>query len=115
VGRVLDEVLDNAIKYATPGGHIVAALSASDGAVRIAVTDSGEGLPADELPKATGRFWRSPRHANIPGSGLGLAIVSALLATFGGELEVAAGDPRGLCVTLVLPAEPAPGQGLASR
>jgi signal transduction histidine kinase len=117
VGRLLDEVLDNAIKYATPGGHIVAAVTTAGDAVRICVTDNGDGLPADELNRVTDRFWRSPRHANVPGSGLGMAIVAALLGTFGGRLEVAAADPRGLVVTLVLPAPAAPaeGQGLASR
>lgn len=103
VSRVLDEVLDNAVKYASPGGQISAAVAVHDDAVRICVTDDGEGVPADELARVTDRFWRSPKHSNVPGSGLGLAIVVSLLDTFGARLEVAAADPHGLVVTLVLP------------
>jgi signal transduction histidine kinase len=104
IGRVLDEVLDNAVKYAAHGGQITATLSAGDDGVRITVTDDGEGLPTEELTRVTDRFWRSPRHANLPGSGLGLAIVATLLGTFGAELEVASAQPQGLAVTIVLPA-----------
>jgi signal transduction histidine kinase len=107
LSRVLDEVLDNAIKYAVPGGHILAAITVAEDAVRVQVTDNGEGLPEDELARVTDRFWRSPGHANVPGSGLGMAIVCALLGTFGGRLELASADPQGLVVTLVLPVPPA--------
>lgn len=103
VSRVLDEVLDNAVKYASPGGQVTAAVRVTEDAVRISVADDGEGLPADELPRVTDRFWRSPRHSNVLGSGLGMAIVATLLETFGAKLEVAAAEPHGLVVTLVLP------------
>ncbi len=103
ISRVLDEVLDNAIKYASPGGQVSASVTATEDAVRISVADDGEGLPADELSHVTDRFWRSPRHSNVLGSGLGMAIVATLVATFGARLEVAAAEPHGLVVTLVLP------------
>jgi len=103
VSRVLDEVLDNAVKYATPGGQVCATVSVGEDTVRIVVADDGEGLPADELARVTDRFWRSPRHSNLLGSGLGMAIVVTLLDTFGARLEVAAAQPHGLTVTLVLP------------
>ena len=103
VSRMLDEVLDNAIKYASPGGQISASVRVAGDGVRISVADDGEGLPADELARVTDRFWRSPRHSNVLGSGLGLAIVATLVGTFGGRLEVAAAEPHGLVVTLVLP------------
>jgi signal transduction histidine kinase len=114
VSRVLDEVLDNAVKYASPGGLIRAAVTTVDGTVRIAVSDDGDGLAEDELVHVTDRFWRSPRHGNLPGSGLGMAIVATVLETFGARLEVTAAQPHGLVVTLILPApapaEPAPGR-----
>ena len=107
LGRVLDELLDNATRYAGEDGVIVAALRAgpgSPGVVRITVSDDGEGLPAVELERVTDRFWRSPTHANVPGTGLGLSIVASLLQTFGARLEVTAGARGGLAVTCVLPA-----------
>ena len=103
VSRVLDEVLDNAVKYASPGGQVSAAVTVTEDAVRISVADDGEGLPADELARVTDRFWRSPRHSNVLGSGLGMAIVATLVETFGARLEVTAAEPHGLVVTLVLP------------
>ena len=103
VSRVLDEILENAVKYATPGGQVCAAVSVAEDAVRIVVSDDGDGLPHDELARVTDRFWRSPRHSNLAGSGLGMAIVATLLPTFGARLEVAAAMPHGLAVTLVLP------------
>lgn len=103
MSRVLDEVLGNAVKYASEGGQISATLSEDADAVRIMVCDDGEGLAAEELSRATDRFWRSRRHSNVPGTGLGLAIASSALASFGARLEVKAGKPKGLAVTLVLP------------
>ncbi len=103
LSRALDEVLENAVKYAATAGVVVAEVRGTADSVRITVTDDGEGLPEEEMSKAADRFWRSKRHANVPGSGLGLAIVSTLLATFSAHLEVERGRPRGLAVTLVLP------------
>ncbi|WP_051571191.1 sensor histidine kinase [Cryptosporangium arvum] len=111
LGRVLDELLDNASRYAGDDGVIVAALRAgagSPGAVRLSISDDGDGLPITELDKVAGRFWRSPTHANIPGTGLGLSIVTSLLQTFGGRLEVGTGPQGGLSVTCVLPSPPSP-------
>ena len=112
LGRVLDELLDNANRYAGQDGVIVAALRAgpgSPGVTRITVSDDGRGLPAAERERVTDRFWRSPTHANVPGTGLGLSIVTSLLQTFGARLEVTAGPEGGLAVTCVLPA-PVPPQ-----
>ena len=103
LGRAIDEVLDNATKYTTPGGAVVAEVRSEPDAVRIVVTDAGDGLPGEDITRITDRFWRSKRHANVPGSGLGLSIVATLLATFGACVEVGPGVPRGLAVTLRLP------------
>jgi signal transduction histidine kinase len=106
LGRALDEVLDNATKYAPERGVVRAALHTDPDAVRVTVTDDGQGLPAYQLSRVTDRFWRSGAHANVPGSGLGLSIVVTLLQTFGASLEVARAHPHGLAVTLVLPRSP---------
>jgi signal transduction histidine kinase len=111
LGRVLDELLDNATRYAGDDGVIVAALRAgvgSPGLVRLTISDNGDGLPFSELEKATDRFWRSPSHANVPGTGLGLSIVTSLLQTFGARLEVSPGPQGGLAVTCVLPSPAVP-------
>ncbi|MFI5956944.1 ATP-binding protein [Cryptosporangium sp. NPDC051539] len=107
LSRALDELLDNASRYAGDDGVIVAAVRAgagSPGVVRLTISDDGDGLPMTELDKVAGRFWRSPSHANVPGTGLGLSIVTSLLQTFGARLEVTTGPQGGLAVTCVLPA-----------
>jgi signal transduction histidine kinase len=99
--RAVDELLDNAVKYAAQGGLITVTLEQRLGEVRVTVADQGPGLLPEELLHVTERFWRSRGHANVAGSGLGLSIVAALLATFGAGLEVTANDPHGLAVTIV--------------
>jgi signal transduction histidine kinase len=85
-----------------------------DGVVAIAVRDDGRGLDAAERAKALGRFWRSPRHQNVPGTGLGLAICADLVGAAGGELRLEEGLHRrdgsghGFAAVVVLPIAPRP-------
>jgi signal transduction histidine kinase len=85
---VLDALLDNAIKFAPPGGTITVSTAATATEVEVAVRDSGPGLAPDELDRATGRFWRSPAQANVEGSGLGLAIAARTVELGGGSLRL---------------------------
>ena len=80
--------------------------------VTIAVRDDGRGLDASERAKALRRFWRSPRHQNVPGTGLGLAICADLVGAAGGELRLEEGLPRpdgsghGFAAVVALPVVP---------
>jgi signal transduction histidine kinase len=119
LGRAVDEVLDNAVRFAPEGGVIVAdlqdvprrwaaAMDASGAApspvVRLTISDDGDGLAAAEFDRITDPFYRGKAHANVPGTGLGLSIVATLLQTFGARPEIGQADSGGLAVTLVLPA-----------
>lgn len=114
IAGALDAVLDNALKYGPEGGSIDVTVLPGEAFVEIVVADEGPGLPADELDRAADRFWRSPRHPELPGSGLGLTIASTLLARHGGELVTATAPGRGLTVRIRLPTGPG-AQGLADR
>jgi signal transduction histidine kinase len=103
---VLDVVIDNALKFAPEGSHVVVEVSSGDGEAVVAVKDEGPGLDDDELARAGDRFWRSRRHQNVDGSGLGLAIARALVDPSGGRLEVRPNSPRGLSVLVRLPRQP---------
>ncbi|MBL1098739.1 sensor histidine kinase [Streptomyces coffeae] len=103
-GRIADIALDNAAKFVPPGGTVTVSLNA--GALRIA--DDGPGLAPEHLAAASGRFWRSPGHGNIPGSGLGLAIAAELARAAGCTLVLRPAEPHGLVVELRLP-DDAPG------
>lgn len=96
----IDTVLDNALKFGPAGSAVTVEVSCDGGWTSVAVTDEGDGLPAEEISRAGDRFWRSRRHQNVEGSGLGLAVARTLLAPSGGRLDVAPGRVRGLRVTI---------------
>ncbi|MEU5535657.1 HAMP domain-containing sensor histidine kinase [Streptomyces sp. NPDC020362] len=103
VGRILDAVLDNAVKFVPSGGRVTVCTECTDGAAVVRVSDDGPGVPEDQLPLLTRRFARSPEHQNVPGSGLGLAIADEIARLSGGRLGMAGREPHGLVVELWLP------------
>ncbi|MFE9629706.1 ATP-binding protein [Streptomyces sp. NPDC006463] len=103
-GRILDAVLDNAVKFVPRDGRVeVRATHGADGTAVVRVSDDGPGVPQDQLPLLLRRFTRSPEHQNVHGSGLGLAIADEIARISGGRLDVGANTPHGLVVELRLP------------
>jgi signal transduction histidine kinase len=84
----LDNLFDNACKFTPPEGSVTIQLQQSGLQVQLAVTDTGIGIPPDDLPHLFNRFHRSRNAANYPGSGLGLAIVKAIIEQQGGQVMV---------------------------
>ncbi|MBW4700257.1 MAG: HAMP domain-containing histidine kinase [Aphanocapsa lilacina HA4352-LM1] len=102
--QVLANLLDNAVKYTPEGGSVI--LSARDtggGAVQITVEDTGPGMDAQVLKRATERFWRADPARSGGGFGLGLAIAERLCRLQGVGLEIASAPGRGTAVILRLP------------
>jgi signal transduction histidine kinase len=103
LGSVLDELVGNALKLS--GGTEVRVGARRDGdAVELHVADDGTGLSESERAQALSRFWRAPRHQNVPGTGLGLAICAELISSAGGELRLGTAQPHGLDVVVRLSA-----------
>ena len=101
-------LLDNAIRYTPAGGCVSVRLVEEAAGYRLAVSDTGPGLPADERERVFDRFTRG-RDTAAPGSGLGLAIVREVARLHGGRAWIEAGPGgRGLTVSLWLPARDAP-------
>jgi signal transduction histidine kinase len=73
------------------------------GAVRVRVRDTGEGIPADELPRVFERFYRGSAAEPGDGAGLGLALVKELVETMGGTVEAESTPGQGSCFALRLP------------
>jgi two-component system phosphate regulon sensor histidine kinase PhoR len=120
--QVLINLVDNAIKYTSAGGHVAVragrATGASSDMVEIAVEDDGIGIPAQDLPRLTERFFRvdKARSRALGGTGLGLAIVKHIVQAHGGRLEIASAVGQGTTVRVILPAvgvEVSAGRGVA--
>jgi two-component system sensor histidine kinase BaeS len=110
VGRldqVLGNLMANALRHTPSGGTITLQADPMDGGVRIIVSDTGEGIPAEDLPAIFDRFWRGDRsrsHASGAGSGLGLAIVKQLVQSHGGRIGVESEPGQGTTFIIELPA-----------
>jgi signal transduction histidine kinase len=102
VGIVLDNLVENALKYAQ-AGDVEIEWVARDGFGVIAVSDEGRGLEPGEHERVLGRFARGSAGAGRSGTGLGLAIVAAIAARWGGEARLVNTEPRGLRAEVSLP------------
>ncbi len=102
--RAVDNLLANVHAH-TPEGTTAVVTAYDDGdRVVVEVSDNGPGVPADRLPRIFDRFYRAGTPAQRPGSGLGLAIVTEIAAAHDGAVTAAPNWPRGLRVTLAVPA-----------
>jgi two-component system phosphate regulon sensor histidine kinase PhoR len=113
--QVLINLVDNAIKYTQPGGRVIVRAASADGRrvpmVEVAIEDTGMGIPAQDLPRLTERFFRvdKARSRALGGTGLGLAIVKHIVQAHGGELSITSALGRGTTVRTFFPtAGPAP-------
>jgi signal transduction histidine kinase len=88
VQRALNNLFDNACKFTPPGGAVAIHVQHEDGHVQLSVSDTGIGIPPDELPQVFNRFHRSRNVTGYSGSGLGLAIVKAIMEQQGGQVFV---------------------------
>jgi signal transduction histidine kinase len=104
--RVLDNIVGNAVKFSPPGSSVTVSVMETEGRVRTAVSDEGEGIPEDELPHLFREFHRgSTRPTGGEGStGLGLAIAKRIVEEHGGAIGVESEVGRGTTFFFTLPA-----------
>ena len=100
--QVLGNLLANALRFTPEGGFVDLTLSTAGSRAVLQVSDSGPGIPADELPRVFDRFFRG-RHAASAGSGIGLAVVSELIDAHGGSVRAANRPGAGAVFTVDLP------------
>ncbi len=114
LAQIFQNLLDNAVKYGRPDSAIeVSGGTGSELAtplVRVAVADQGEGIPSEQLPRLTERFYRvdTARSRELGGTGLGLAIVKHILNRHRGRLVIASTVGRGSTFTVWLRAAGSP-------
>lgn len=104
--QVLQNLLQNAIKYSPDGGTIQLGLEQEGEQARISVTDQGVGIPSNALPQLFSRFFRAenPEGRRISGIGLGLYVVKEIVTLHGGKVEVKSTEGQGSTFTVSLPA-----------
>ncbi|UTW11509.1 sensor histidine kinase [Marinobacterium rhizophilum] len=97
--QMVQNILENAIRYSDPGSEVRIELHQSAGHVSLAVADAGPGIPDAEKPLVFERFYRSPGNSRT-GSGLGLAIAKEVASYHRATLKLSDNQPAGLVVTV---------------
>lgn len=89
IGQVLSNLIGNSIKFTPAGGRIGVSATERDGAIEVAVSDTGSGISAEHLPNIFDRYWQShePR-IRTRGAGLGLPIARGIILAHGGRMWV---------------------------
>jgi signal transduction histidine kinase len=111
IGRVLDNLVDNAIRHTPHGGSVSVVLQPRTGDLAVTVSDTGGGIPEEDLPRIFDRYYRTgaERKDRTGHAGLGLAIVKKILDLHGSSVEVRSEPNKGTSFTFTLPVhEPRP-------
>jgi two-component system phosphate regulon sensor histidine kinase PhoR len=105
LGLLLSNLLDNALRHTSARGTVCVRLEATESRATLQVNDTGEGIPAGELPRVFERFYRidKARTRQTGGTGLGLAIVRHVAEAHGGTVRVDSELGRGSTFTVSLP------------
>lgn len=114
---ILDNLIDNAIKYTLGGGKVTIRWHADGGQVMLEVQDTGIGIPESDLPRVFERFYRADkaRSRAAGGTGLGLAIVKHLVQAMKGQVKVSSEQGKGTTFTVILPRADVPAARAAAR
>ncbi len=108
IEQVLVNLIHNALKFSHAGGSVHLAAEASETFVRFSVTDTGVGIPSDELARIFERFYRVDRSRTGGGTGLGLSIARHIVEAHGGRIWAESEEGRGSVFQFLIPiAQPA--------
>jgi signal transduction histidine kinase len=104
--RVLDNLVDNALKFTPPPGEVRITLSVNGHWSTVTVKDSGVGINEADLPFIFNRFHRGRNTADLPGSGLGLAMVKTIVDNHRGYITTVSKPGQGTKISVRLPVIP---------
>jgi len=103
IQRVLENLIDNAIKYTPDGGEVEVALNVGENTIKTVIKDSGLGIPEEEAQRIFERFYRIEKHRNQDGTGLGLAIVKRIIQLHNSAISVTPAKNKGTVFSFELP------------
>jgi signal transduction histidine kinase len=101
--QVLNNLLDNALKFIAGKGAVRIKLEPAGDFVRFCVADNGAGISPDELPKIFDRYWHAKKGPRGGGTGLGLFICKRIVEAHGGEISVDSDVGRGTTFKFTIP------------
>lgn len=104
IQRVLENLIENAIKYTPTGGRVGVSLITGGNTVATRIVDSGQGIAKEAMPHIFDRFYRVDKHRNEEGSGLGLAIAKRILQLHNSSIDVQSEPNSGTSFSFHLPA-----------
>jgi signal transduction histidine kinase len=103
LGRVLQNLIQNAIRHTPADGTVRVEARRDRGALRLVVSDTGDGIPADSLDRIFDPFWRGDAARGGEGSGLGLALSKRIVESLGGQIRVESEPARGSSFAILVP------------
>jgi signal transduction histidine kinase len=105
IGRVLNNLISNALRHTSAGGEIQVHARRMAGSVEVTVRDTGEGIPAQDAAHIFERFYRGEKSRNrgTGGAGLGLAIAQGIVRAHGGDIRVESQVGKGTNFTFTIP------------
>jgi heavy metal sensor kinase len=105
IGRLVTNLISNAVKYTPSGGRVKVELKCRDEVVLLIVSDTGVGIAADHLPHIFDRFYRvrKMQTKSVQGLGLGLSFVAWIVQVHGGKIDVDSVEGKGTTFTVSLP------------
>jgi two-component system phosphate regulon sensor histidine kinase PhoR len=103
--HVLSNLVDNAVKYCPPGSKVLVSAEVDGDRIKLVVSDTGPGIPAEHLPRVFERFYRvdAGRSRELGGTGLGLSIVKHMVEAMRGKVSVESEVGKGATFTVSLP------------
>ena len=103
IQRVLENLIENAIKYTPEGGQVAVSLLIGDKSITTQITDTGQGIAAEDIPHIFERFYRVEKHRNLDGTGLGLAIAKRIMQLHNSSIDVQSKPNLGTTFSFPLP------------
>lgn len=101
--QIAVNLLTNTLKFTPAGGEVTVTIEPIEALAKLVMSNTGPGIPADELPHVFERFWRGSGAERSTGSGIGLAIVAELVKAHGGTVAVDSTPGEGTTFTVLLP------------
>ncbi len=103
--KLFTNLIGNAVKYTPQGGKVFVTITCDDGGAALIVSDTGIGIPTDDIPRIFEEFYRARNARGIEreGTGLGLPIVKRIVSRYGGEISLASEVSKGTTVTVRFP------------